>query len=205
MDDIILTWEITPLEKRKRIRKFILKVWLAVIGLIIFSSFWNISGFYSWALRQGIKSAFFEVIYITIAAAIFIWLFFFLNELTPYKLRTYRLDNRGIEISKGKKKKYFSWNEFECFYPYRFYRSYPNYPGELFRRRILKLEQQIRGQIFYLKKKSTGPFAKLFKVFVVVYSEPDNIKAVEEFLSKHLPKKKRTLSIDLGLIFYQFK
>lgn len=33
-------------------------------------------------------------------------------------------------------------------------------------------------------------FSKIWKTFVVVYSEPNNSKAVSEFLSRYLPNKK---------------
>jgi hypothetical protein len=205
MNNEVLTWEITPSEKREQIKNFISKTWLVLVGLVIFSLFYYVSDFFSWALREGIKPALLRVIYVAIGVVVFIGLFFLLNKFIPYRLRTYRLDNAGIAISKGKKKKYFSWNEFECFYPYRFYQSYPNYPGESMRGQLLEAGQQIEGQIFYLKKKSIGFFSELCRIFVVVYSEPDNSKAVSKFLSKYLPSRKMTSSTDLGLVFYQFK
>lgn len=205
MNNEVLTWEITPSEKRAQIRKFISKTWLVLVGLVVFSLFYYVSDFFSWMLREGIKLALFRVVYVAIGVAVFIGLFFLLNKFIPYKLRAYRLDDLGIIISKGKRKKYFSWNEFECFYPYRSYQNYPNYPGKSMRGQLLEAGQQIEGQIFYLKKKSTGFFSKLCRIFVVVYSESNNSKAVSKFLSKHLPSRKMTSSTDLGLIFYQFK
>jgi hypothetical protein len=205
MNNEILTWKITPSEKRERIKNFISKTWLILVGLVIFSLFYYVSDFFSWVLHEGIKPAFLRVIYVAIGVVVFIALFFLLNKIVPYRLRAYRLDDTGIVISKGKKKKYFPWNKFECFYPYRSYQSYPNYPGESMRGQLLEAGQQIEGQIFYLKKKSIGFFSQLCRIFVVVYSEPDNSRAVSKFLSKHLPSKKMTSSTDLGLVFYQFK
>jgi len=205
MNNEVLTWKITPLEKREQIKKSILKAWLALVGLVIFSLFYYLSGFFSWAFREGIKPAFFRVVCVAIGVVAFVGLFFLLNKFIVYRLRTYRLDDSGIAISKGKKKKYFSWEEFECFYSYRYYRNYPNYPGESTRKQLLEAGQRIEGQIFYLKKKSSGLFSKLCKIFVVVYSKPDNSKAVSKFLNKHLPNRKMTSSTDLGLVFYQFK
>jgi hypothetical protein len=205
MNNEVLTWEIIPSEKRGQIKNFISKTWLVLIGLVIFSLFYYVSDFFSWALREGIKPALLRVVYVAIGVVAFIALFFLLNKFIPYRLRTYRLDDAGIAISKGKKKKYFSWKEFECFYPYRSYQSYPSYPGESMRGQLFEAGQQIEGQIFYLKKKSIGFFSKLCRIFVVVYSEPDNSKAVSKFLSKHLPSRKMTSSTDLGLVFYQFK
>jgi hypothetical protein len=205
MNNEVLTWEIIPSEKRGQIKNFISKTWLVLIGLVIFSLFYYVSDFFSWALREGIKPALLRVVYVAIGVVAFIALFFLLNKFIPYRLRTYRLDDAGIAISKGKKKKYFSWKEFECFYPYRSYQSYPSYPGESMRGQLFEAGQQIEGQIFYLKKKSIGFFSKLCRIFVVVYSEPDNSKAASKFLSKHLPSRKMTSSTDLGLVFYQFK
>jgi len=205
MTNEILTWEITPSEKRKQVRKFILNVWPVLVGFVIFSLFYYVSGFLSWMLHQGIKPALSMVLYVAIGVTVCIWLFFILTKFLPYKLRTYHLDNTGITISKGRKKKYFPWNQFECFYTYRVYQSYPNYPGESMREQILKTGQQIEGQVFYLKKKSKGFLSRFCKIFVVIYSKPDNSKDVLKFLSKHLPQRKMTWSTDLGLVFYQFK
>ena len=205
MTNEVLTWEITPSEKREQIKKFISKTWLVLVGLVIFSLFYYVSDFFSWMLREGIKPALLRVVYVAIGVTVFIWLFFLLNKFIPYKPRTYRLDDAGIAISKGKKKKYFPWSEFECFYPYRSYQSYPNYAGESTRGQLLEAGQQIEGQIFYLKKKSIGFFSKLCRIFVVAYSEPNNSKAVSKFLSRRLPSRKMTSSTDLGLVFYQFK
>lgn len=201
MSNEVLTWEITPSEKRRQVRNFILKTWLIFVVLAILS----FTNFFDWTLREGIKPVLFTVIHAAIGVVVSIWLFFLLNEFIPYKSRAYRLDDSGIVISKGKKKKYFSWNEFECFYPYRAYQNYPNYLEESMRGQLLEAEKQIEGQIFYLKKKPTSFFSKLYKIFVVVYSKPNNSKEVSKFLAKHLPSRKMTPITDLGLVFYQFK
>ena len=199
-----INWEITPLEKRKRTKRFILVTWLSFIGLLISSLFYFGSDFTSWALRGGIKFALNRVFYIVIGAIGSILFFFLLNFILPYKKRTYFLDNEKLVISKGKKKKYFLWNEFDCFYLHRFYRGSSNKQDPT-AKKILKAKQTIEGQIFYLRKKSTNFFARFYKVLVVIYSEPDNAKSVLNLLARHLPKKTMKSTSDLGLVFYQFK
>lgn len=166
MTNEVLTWEITPSEKREQVKNFISKTWLVLVGLVVFSLFYYVSGFFSWMLFEEIKPVIFRVVYVAIGVAIFVGLFFILNKFILYRLRTYRLDNTGITISKGKKKKCFSWNEFEYFYAYRSYQSYPNQSHQSYldhfresmRGQLLETGQQIEGQIFYFKKKSTGFF-----------------------------------------------
>ena len=208
MSNEVLVWEITPSEERKQVRKFILSMWTVLVGLVVFSLFYYVSDFLSWTLREGFKPALNRVLYVVIGVTVCIWLFFLLTKFIPYKLRTYHLDNTGVTISKDKKKKYFSWNEFECFYPYRSYRNFTKKqynPRESKREEFLKAGEQIEGQIFYLKKKSTNLFSKFYKNFVVVYSESNNSKSVLKFLDRHLSQRKMISSTDLGLVFYQFK
>jgi len=40
---------------------------------------------------------------------------------------------------------------------------------------------------------------------VVIYVEPDHLKVVKKFLSKHLPQMTMKTTTDLGLVFYLFK
>ncbi len=205
MSNEILSWEITPLEKRQQVQEFISKTWLIWICFIVVSLSFSYAGLFSWTIHKDIKYALINLLYIIIGIAVCIWLFFIINKFIPYKLRTYYLDGSGITISKGKKKKYFSWDEFEYFYPYHSYKGCQIIPKNSKREQLLEVDQQIEGQIFYLKKKPTNLLSKFYKTFVVIYSEPDNSKRVLQFLNKHLPQKKITLSSDLGLVFYQFK
>lgn len=208
MADELLTWEITPTEKRTRTGKFISRSWLILVGLVVFSLFYHTNDFTSWLLREGLKPALTKVFGVIIGVSICIWLFFLLNKFLPYKKRVYQLNNAGIKIVEGKKKRHFSWNEFECFYPYRLYQSSPKdqrRPGETTKAEFLKVGQQAEGRIFYLKKKSKGLLSRFFKTFIVVRSEPNNSKTVMKFLSKHLSQKRMTSGTDLGLVFYQFK
>ena len=200
-----MTWKITPIEKRKRVRKFILKTWLILIILVIFSLFYYRSDFFSWMLHEGFKSTFNKILYTTIGVVVCICLFFLLNKFFPYRLRTYYLDDMGVVISKSRKKKHFFWNQFECFYPYRSYQSDSSYPKKSTKKQLLETEQQFEGQIFYLKKKSAGFLSVFYKIFIVIHSRPDNSKNVSKFLNRHLPQKKMTSNTDLGLIFYGFK
>ena len=220
MTNEVLTWTITPSERRKQVKEFISRAWLILIVLAVSFLFYYRRNLSSRILYEEINPITLGL-YTAIGIIALTCLVLLLNKIVPYKLRTYRLDSSGITISKGKKKKYFSWKEFECFYlyqvsrvssnhPRKLYQSYSNYPEEYMseesmRTQLLETEQQIEGQIFYLKKKSSGFFSKFYKVFVVVYSKPNNSKAVARFLSNHLPSRKMTLSTDLGLVFYQFK
>lgn len=111
----ILDWEITPSEKRERIKTFISKTWLTLVGIVLLSLFYYVSNFLSWTLREGIRPALLRVVHVTIGVAISILLFFLANKFIPYKTRTYRLDNEGIEISKGKKEKKFLGKNLNAF------------------------------------------------------------------------------------------
>ena len=58
---------------------------------------------------------------------------------------------------------------------------------------------------YFLKKKKKTFLSKLYKTFVIIQSEPNNDKEILSFLSRHLPKRERRASDDVGLIFYKFK
>ncbi|MCX6764287.1 MAG: hypothetical protein NTU58_01110 [Candidatus Nealsonbacteria bacterium] len=200
----IIEWEITPSEKRERLQQFISKTWWIILSFIIFSFFSFYSGFWSTKIQHGTNAALKELLFIVIAVAVGILLIYFFNKINPYQLRTFRLDNAGVQISKGKKKKSYSWNEFECFYVYTTYRGYtPNKETDL--GKIFKAEEQIMGDIFYLKKKQTTFLSKLYKTFIVIYSEPNNLGDIFSFLKDKLPQKIMTATTDFGLIFYEFK
>jgi hypothetical protein len=201
----ILSWEISPSERRDSVKKTILKAWLALIGLAVFSIFYYVSNFLSWTLRDGVDTAIANAVYVIIGVMLSIWLFFILNKFIPYKTRLYHLDNSGITVSKDRLKKNFSWNQFESFYPYRSYQDYTGRAGESIKKELLTAGKHIEGKIFYLKKKPTGLLSMFYKTFLVIYSEPDNEKAVLKFLNTYLSEKKMSPGTDLGLVFYHFK
>jgi hypothetical protein len=132
------------------------------------------------------------------------FLFFLVNLFFPYKKRSYVLSKEGINIAKGKKKKFFSWDCFESFYPYRMIRV-ESEDNNSFRGDLSKAESSAEGQIFYLKKKSVSSFSKLYKVFVIVRAEKENSEEVLNFLSSKLERKQMKPTSDLGLVFYKFK
>jgi len=203
-----LTWEITLTEQRERNQKiliFLLSSLPIFIGIIITATF-------SLKVEFFIKDHLRAILYGVSAIVGIILLFLVINKFFSYRKRIYYLDNQGITISKGNKKKYYLWNNFECFYQYASQRGrvksswYSNkYISEEDIKIIGETGEEIQGQFFHLRKKSLGLLSKLYKIFVVVYAEPDNSEAVKNFLSKHLPQMTMKASTDLGLVFYQFK
>ncbi len=203
-----LTWEITPTEQRERNQRiliFLLSSLAIFIGIIIATTF-------SSKVELSIKDHLRAILYGVSVIVGIILLSFIINKFFPYQKRIYYLDNQGITISKGNKKKYYLWNKFECFYQYasqsgrvKSSRYSNKYIPEEDIKRIGETGEKIQGQFFHLKKKSLGLLSKLYKIFVVVYAEPDNSEAVKNFLSKHLPQMIMKASTDLGLVFYQFK
>lgn len=185
----ILDWEITSAEKRKQIQKFTLigGPIIILVSLVVLIS----------------ESS--EDIFATISSIIgsFV-LLLVVNRLWPYHNRRYHLDDNGITISKGENEKTFLWSEFECFYLYSSERGHNGRMiGEV--RRVHDMSLQIQGQIFYLKRRQDGIIAKMRKVFVVVYSEPEKSNSVLNFLSQRLTKKEMSDTTDLGLVSYEFK
>lgn len=68
--------------------------------------------------RDGISYLIKTVIYVVIGIGGGMFLYFVFNRVLPYHNRAYSLDDNVLTIAKGKKQKYFSWNDFEYFYPY---------------------------------------------------------------------------------------
>ncbi len=197
-----LKWQITSSKKRKQIQEGVLIIGPVLIGFIFLflTSRFNIYNI-----------SFKEIIYAILGVIISFLLLLLINKIFPYQDRKYSLDNNGITISKGKKTKRYLWTDFECFHPYSEGRGFKpdvrprSLDLEESREKIFEAGKKIEGYIFYLKKKQKNIFSKLYKVFVVVYSEIENQKAVNKFLSNHLPKKSMKNTTDLGLIFYEFK
>lgn len=203
-----LTWEITPIKQKERNQKilfFLLSSLPIFIGIFITATS---SSKVEFSSRDTLRVIFYGV---SVIVAILL-LFLIINKFFPYQKRVYYLNNQGITISKGNKKKYYLWSDFECFYQYASQRGhvksfrYSNkYILEEDIKRIIETEKEIQGQIFYLKKKSFGLLSKFYKIFAVVYAEPDNSEIVKIFLSKHLPQISMKANTDLGLVFYRFK
>ena len=121
-----LFWKISPTKKRARNRKFILMAWLPLIITI--------------SLFSGKYMNFKELILSGIIVTFIMGLFLVFNQIAPYRLRKYYMDNKGITIAKGRNRKYFLWNQFECFYVYNEFNS--NFKGgEKSKERLWELEQ----------------------------------------------------------------
>jgi len=151
-----------------------------------------------------------------------IFVLFFLKSLIwtypvrTYKKRTYFLNNFGFEVSKGNSKKFFKWTDFESYYEYCVIRDDKNntkFRGsrtiskkgrESFIKGLDNLDKK-NGKIYYLKKKRSGIFGRLRKVFVLIYAESNNYKAVEKYISHYLPKKEMTAMTDMGMVFLKYK
>lgn len=212
-----LNWTITAEERKKRTRKLVFRVWapFIVLGVIAATIGYPASFAHDIAARGWfltLQQAFYAMA--GMAAGMLAMLL--VNEIFPYSERTYLLDCKGLSVSSGKKKKNYPWDDFKCFYPYSeryFSKASRNsgqsgaqsFAGENRRGEIFNAEQEIAGAVFYLEKKPGNSFSRLFKFFVVVYSEPDNTKAVNKFLSEHLQRKTMKAASDLGLVSCEFK
>jgi len=149
---------------------------------------------------------------LAISAVGIILLALIINKLFPYQKRVYYFDHQRITISKGHKTKSYLWSDFECFYQYASQRgqqkSSRNSSKFILKEdieRISEVAEKIQGHSFYLRRKKVSFLSKLYKIFVVIYSKPDNSKAVKKNLSKHLPQMAMESNTDLGLVFYQFR
>lgn len=208
-----LRWEIKPEEQRERSKKefYLLLKSLPLLALIFFS---GLIGSGDFSLFESLKGLFVVMFLITVFLCIY---YKFIKRAVD---RKYVLNEQGLIITKGNKTQLYLWQEFECFYKYsalRYDSDNIKFKGNRYmskqeRGKIIEIEHAIEktnGDKFYLKKKTDSVFygasALTPKKFVVIYSEPDNSKTVEEFLNKVLPKKEMTATTDLGLVFYEFK
>lgn len=218
-DDKSLTWKITPEEQKSRGHEYLI--------LLLFSLPFVVWGIFSTATSRENSFDYDQMWEILSYGGLFILLvvgiivvILILNKFFPYKERTYSLDDYGVTISKGGKKKTYSWDDFVCFYAYTEDRNSarPSISSRNERNRIRisentikkligagKKAEEIVGQMFYLRKRSLTLWSQFYKVIVVVYSEPDNITTVRDFLSKHLPRKHTGANIDFRLTMYRFK
>ncbi len=195
-----LAWEITSSEKKEQIKR----------GVFVIGSMLTVFIFFSLLSRRNMENiSFKEIIYGTLGVVGSFLLLLLINKIFPYRGKKYSLNDDGITISKGKTVKRYLWNDFECFYPYPEGRGFKpnlrprNLKLEESRKEIFKAGEGIEGEIFYLKKKSKSIFSKLYKIFVVVYSEIDNQKSVNRFLTNHLSREPMKDTTDLGMVFYE--
>jgi hypothetical protein len=189
-----LKWEITPQEKRFKIDRFIKVAWFPFVCLAV-----------SYLVIKIFKSNLQQIITELIIAIVVFVLIIAVNKIFPYKTRTYFLNEGGLVISKGNKQKKYFWNDFECFYNYSQRDNSWDAKQNNKKSRIFMASKTVSGDIFYLKRKAINISDKLRKVFVVVYTETENNKQVNEFLSNHLSIKDIKSSSDLGLVHYEFK
>jgi len=197
-----LRWDITAVERRGQIQKAVVIIG-PILLLIVISTVAD-------TLAKNHDFSFKKIIAVAFGVIVCFLILLIVNRFFPYKQRSYILNNEGLTISKGKKIRRYLWSDFDCFYQY-YAGGYGNYQSQYRydvtgdRRRILEAEKSIEGSIFYLKKIPKNIFAKLYKTFVVVYSEIANSNAVSDFLNSHLTQQTMSAKTELGLIFYEFK
>jgi|GEM_PF-3339502 len=202
-----LKWEITPIEKRQRNQQALI-LFLKLSPIII--------GIMATGIAK-VELSLRDFLYAILYAILFFWgiiLFaLIINKIYPFSQRIYLLDNQRITISKGRKKISYLWSDFEYFYEpaIGYYNkkssNYSDSYSSIYEdvKSAEKEMKTIEGRTFYLKRKSSNFLSKFYKIFVVVYSEPDNSENVLEFLRICLSHKQQTLKNDLGLIIYKFK
>jgi hypothetical protein len=133
-----------------------------------------------------------DIISALIAISAFIIVALLLNQIFPYQKRTYHLTRNKLVISKGRTTKEYQWSDFEYFFSALRMKSWL---GEINKESKAKM-----GGVYYLRKRSRFP-----KIFVIVYSEPENDREVVNFLSDHLEKREISALDGIGLISYKFK
>ena len=208
-----LKWEITNFEQKER-KKSELSLVFKLLPLFVIMSLGYFVAKESRDLTINEMLISFASFWVFILVIIF--LLFFKNFIWNYKKRTYFLNNFGFEVSKGNSKKFFKWIDFESYYVYCAIRDDKNntkFRGsgtiskkgrESFIKGLDNLDKE-NGKIYYLKKKQPGVFGRLQKVFVLIYAEADNYKAVEKYISHHLPKKEMTATTDMGMVSLKYK
>jgi len=212
-----LNWKITSTERKERTKKLIFRIWLPFIILGIVAATIGYPALFTYHfITKGWVYILQQIFYTMIGVMGSLLLLLLINKFISYKERTYFLDNNGITIFKGEKKRYYFWSDFEYFHPYseRYIPEPPRDFSQLHpqdsiggpeREKIFGAEQEIVGEIFYLKKKPKNIFSRLYKSFVVIYSEPNNAGTVNKFLSNYLQRKTMKATSDLGIVFYEFK
>ena len=197
MNENILSWEITISEKRKRIKKLIMVIGYPFFVIGITTVMFSYLGMRAVAVN-GFKGFFQLFITIVIVLILSIAMMTLVGRFYPFAYRKYILDENGITIIKNKKEKKYIWQQIDFFYMYS--KKYGNIKDKNISG-IYQADNDIMGEIFYLKKRNTF----IAKVFIVVYSEPNNSNSVRNFLSSFIREERMTSMSDLGLIFYKFK
>jgi len=208
--DDFLSWEITRTEKRDRVRQLLLAIGatfilVSVIGALLYRPF-SFARTYS---TGRLDDFFYTAIMVVISTIGAVYILFLMNKFLPYVERKYYLDNNGVTVWKGGRKKQFTWNELESFSVHQsmyFIESTRDWPGEHMRKEMYLTSERIEGKVFYLFKRSKNKFLGFFyKTFVVLYSEPEISQKVLDFLLRYLPQRDMKPTVDLGLRFYYFK
>ncbi len=195
-----LTWKIPPSEKRRQINKGTFLIGPSIIGLAIIVLITD-SNLH--------VITFIDVIWAFCGMSLGFILLLIINRFLPYPEKSYFMNDYGITVTKGNRKKRYAWDDFECFYTYS--ERYEPKKGlaqsniEEVRYNIFETGKIIEGEIFYLLKRHGNMFSRLYKTIVVVHSQNSNTKSVNKFLSDHLQRKKMKATIDMGLVFYEFK
>ena len=175
-----LKWTITSTEQKKRS----LAALFILAPIIILYYLSSLGGHLTF------KGFLLEFLFI---ALVFILIYFALSRKT-YNERTYFLGTDRILISKGNKSKEYYWNNFDYFFSSRKWKKSEFYPKQ----------RMVMGDSYYLRKKPNGFTSKLYKTFLVIYSEPENDEDVYQFLASRLPTK-ASVRDEMGLIVYEFK
>jgi hypothetical protein len=198
MPAVQLEWEITSHEAKSRALQMIPA---AARVLVIFAAImaWQAR---SWKI-------------LLVFAGIMIIFYLLTATLGKFKGKTYKINEVGIFVSKGNKQKTYSWNDFECFYTHtlvapnrKYYKDTKDFIEKGGSADLVAMQEQfdaIGGSVYYLQKKKVSFLDKFRKVFVVIYSEPDNSKEVAEALKVYLPHEIMEPFTDAGMVKYEFR
>ncbi|MBU4339103.1 hypothetical protein KKB43_01805 [Patescibacteria group bacterium] len=211
-NSISISWEITPNEQKERKLEVLFYV-IKRLPFLLGALFVYLLSERHFSFAETLNSFFYILLFVVLMVGIY---YICLLYITHEEVRRYFLDNEKIKISKGGKEKTYFWSDFECFYLYEIIRNDSKNQkfsgsrslskenrGKIIE--ILQEEQKISGQVFHLKKKAKNILGKIYKTFVVIQSESDNLKEVDNFLNNHLLKQKMAHTTDLGLVFYEFR
>ena len=65
--------------------------------------------------------------------------------------------------------------------------------------------EKANGRLYYLEKKQSGILNRLYKTFILIYTETDNDNLVEKKLSNHISEKTMTATTDMGMAFFKYR
>lgn len=190
-----LNWEITSKEAKSRT--------LQSIPLVV-----NV--LFGFAVIMAIQAKSWTVLFVFVAIVTIYYFFTFI--FGKFKQKIYKITETGIAISKGSKQKTYSWNDFECFYTHSLIINHKAQARD-FNTRVATQDlintsgrlSEVNGKTYYLKKKKQAFWDKFVKTFVVVRSEPENSKQVEETLATYLTHETFNNHTELGMTKYEFK